>query len=97
MRTRKSIMKKEMFDYEAEENRPMCEGCNKLLDESEHRFFRVSDDKLIVGNYCGMYARKHAPKMMLDANECPQNYRRRRIIRGKVHVGQGKTKAGGNR
>lgn len=69
------------FNYQAELDRHMCEGCNKrsgtLID------------------YCKMYNRV-PPTMYIKADECPHNYRRRQIVLGKVHVGQGKTKAGGN-
>jgi hypothetical protein len=50
----------------------------------------------MTGYVCTMY-NYVAPKMFRDANECPHNYRRRKLVAGKVHVGQGKTKAGGNR
>lgn len=86
MRTRASMQKKQ-FDYEAELKRPMCQGCNKLY----------GGGRTLLGWVCTMYAARKAPKMMIEADECPHNYRRRRIVKGKIHVGQGKTRAGGNR
>ena len=85
MRTRKS-MQRVQFDYEAELARHMCEGCNKPY----------GGGRILTGYVCTMYDRR-PPQMYIDANECPHNTRRRKIVRGKVHVGQGKTKAGGNR
>ena len=86
MRTRATIVQKQKIDYEYEANRHMCEGCSKL-----HGGGRV-----LTGYVCTMY-NYVAPSMYLRANECPANPRRRPINTGKVHVGQGKTKAGGNR
>jgi hypothetical protein len=88
-------MQRKQFDYEAELARPMCQGCNKYNVEGV-RFIRISDEKLLVGNYCTMYAARKAPKIMIEADECPHNYRRRRAG-GKVRVGQGKGYQGGNR
>jgi hypothetical protein len=85
MRSRAS-MQRVQFDYEAELARHMCEGCNKVH----------GGGRTLTGYVCTMY-NYVPPKMFRDANECPHNYRRRKLVRGKVHVGQGKTKAGGNR
>lgn len=82
----RKVMRREQFDYEAEEARHMCEGCNKVH----------GGGRTMTGYVCTMY-NYVAPKMFRDANECPHNYRRRKLVAGKVHVGQGKTKAGGNR
>lgn len=79
------IQRKEKFDYDAELARHMCAGCNKAL----------GGGRTLMGYVCTMYNRQ-APKIMREANECPQNYRRRRIG-GKVRVGQGKGFQGGNR
>lgn len=69
MRTRKSLIRKQ-FNYEAEMARPMCQGCTKASGTLVH--------------YCTMYNRV-APKIFVDANECPHNYRRKRINkRGRV-------------
>jgi hypothetical protein len=50
----------------------------------------------LTGYVCTMY-NYSPPSLFVKANECPHNYRRRKLVAGKVHVGQGKTKAGGNR
>jgi len=86
MRTRASIMQKQKIDYDYEATRPMCEGCNKL-----HGGGRV-----MTGYICTMY-NYVVPSMYLRANECPRNPRKRTGKVEKVHVGQGKTRAGGNR
>lgn len=88
MRTRKSIMKQEKFDYEAELTRHMCEGCvsaNKRADIHSNMNLRY---------VCNAYAT--APSMYVRADECPRNPRRRQLIKGKVRVGQGKGRSGGN-
>ena len=72
------MKRREQFDYEAEMARHMCEGCNKVH----------GGGRTLLGYVCTMYNRK-APKMMIDANECPHNYRRKRLT-GKVRVGQQK-------
>lgn len=69
---------RETFDYEAEQARHMCAGCDKAH----------GGGRTMLGYVCTMYDRK-APKMMLDANECPHNYRRVRAG-GKVRQGQQK-------
>jgi len=77
MRARKS-MQRIQFDYEAEMARPMCEGCNKV-----HGGGRV-----LTGYVCTMYNYR-PPMMFIEADECPHNYRRKRLT-GKVRVGQQK-------
>ena len=48
------------------------------------------------GDFCKcIYLRP--PTMYVNAGECPRNPRLRPPTAQKVHVGQGKTKAGGNR
>jgi hypothetical protein len=71
-------MQRVQFDYEAEEARHMCAGCNKAL----------GGGRTLLGYVCTMYNRK-APKIMVEADECPQNYRRRKIGR-RGRVGQQK-------
>jgi len=78
-------MIRKQFDYEAELKRPMCQGCDKLY----------AGGRVLTGWICTMYAARMAPKMMREANECPHNYRRRKAG-GKVRVGQGKGRSGGN-
>jgi len=85
MRTRASLQRKQ-FDYEAEMERHMCEGCNKVY----------AGGRVLTGYICTMYAARKAPKIMIEADECPHNYRRKRLG-GKVRVGQGKGYQGGNR
>lgn len=82
----RKVIRREQFDYEAEEARHMCEGCNKVH----------GGGRTLTGYVCTMY-NYSPPSLFVKANECPHNYRRRKLVRGKVHVGQGKTKAGGNR
>ena len=82
----RKVVRREQFDYEAELARHMCEGCNKAH----------GGGRTLLGYVCTMYNRV-APKMFRDANECPHNYRRRKLVVGKVRVGQGRTSQGGNR
>lgn len=79
MRTRRS-MRTPPYNYEAEMKRPMCKGCTKASGTLVH--------------YCTMYNRT-PPVMFIEADECPHNYRRKRLG-GKVRVGQGKGRSGGN-
>jgi len=80
------VRSKSGIDYEYEATRPMCEGCNKL-----HGGGRV-----MTGYVCTMY-NYSAPGMYVRADECPANARKRPAKYAKIHAGQGKTKAGGNR
>lgn len=80
-----AIIRKEKFDYQAELDRHMCEGCNKLY----------AGGRVLTGYHCTMYAARKAPKIMIDANECAHNYRRRPIKKF-VRVGQGRGSQGGN-
>lgn len=77
-------MNKSNIDYDHEETRPMCEGCNKATETTS-----------FPGLKCNMFATK--PSMYVRADECPANPRQRRPGFVKVRVGQGKGKAGGNR
>ena len=86
MRTRASIEQKQKIDYEFESSRHMCEGCEKA-----HGGGRV-----MTGYICTVY-NYVAPGMYLRANECPVNARKRPVRSIKIHVGQGKSRAGGNR
>lgn len=82
---RARMLKKDSIDYDHEENRHMCEGCSGLY----------AGGRILTGYKCTSYLT--APSMYVRANECPRNPRARRPGFVKVHVGQGKTKAGGNR
>lgn len=85
MRTRKSMMAKVKIDYDYEASRPMCIGCNKLF----------AGGRILTGYKCMAYL--HRPSMYVRADECPMNPRIRPVVTGKVRVGQGRTKQGGNR
>jgi len=87
MRTRASIMAKQAIDYEYELTRHMCEGCNKVH----------GGGRTLTGYICTMWNAQVKPGMYVRANECPMNPRKRKVVTGKVRVGQGRTKQGGNR
>ena len=80
-------MARTKIDYDHEATRHMCEGCNKVH----------GGGVTMLGYVCTMWNQQAKPGMYLRANECPANPRKRPEFTGKVHVGQGKTKAGGNR
>jgi hypothetical protein len=79
MRTRSS-MRQPAFDYEAEMARHMCAGCNKAH----------AGGRILTGYFCTMRFNGVIPRMHLEANECPMNYRRKRLTGRKVLVGQQK-------
>lgn len=84
--------KQEKFDYKAELDWQMFEGCNKAT------MVRIIDSapvkEIIVEVKCSMYDHR-PPAMYVTANECPHNKRRRKINK-KGRVGQGKGRSGGN-
>jgi hypothetical protein len=59
----------------------LCDGCSKLNMADEGR--------------CSVYA--YVPHLFRTYNECPFNQRKKTAEKKKIRVGQGKTKAGGNR
>jgi hypothetical protein len=73
------------IDYEFHATRHMCEGCNKVH----------GGGRTLLGYVCTTFRTK--PHHYVGAGECPMNIRLRPPVGRKVHVGQGKTKAGGNR
>jgi len=80
-----AVKAKVKIDYAYHAARHMCEGCNKL-----HGGGRV-----MTGYVCTAYQTQ--PSMYVRANQCPMNLRIKEAKSTKIHVGQGKTKAGGNR
>jgi len=82
---RARMVKKDSIDYDHEETRPMCEGCESLY----------AGGRILTGWKCMAYASR--PSMYVRANECPRNSRARRPAWQKVRVGQGRTSQGGNR
>lgn len=63
--------------------------------EADRHMCEGCDKRAIDIGDCLMYAT--TPSMYLRANECPRNPRKRPPIGSKIRVGQGKTRAGGNR
>lgn len=87
MIVRKRLIEKVKIDYDWHKTRHMCDGCNKVY----------AGGRTLLGFICTMWNNRTIPGMYVRADQCPMNPRLKPLKGPKTHVGQGKTKAGGNR